>query len=78
MVKKPKFRPLIRCGCPEMPELEVGGRGFSKCTCIIVSPKTGSRGLQLAPKGKYVVMITSDKNPLHMGTKPFKIGKRRW
>jgi len=75
MAKKRKFRPLIRCGCPTIGEDRSTTKSFADCTCAIVSPKTSARGRYLSPGGKYIVTITSAKDPMWLGQKPFKKAK---
>ena len=76
MTKKMRFHPLITCGCPVIGDNRSTRKAFGKCTCIIVSPKTGGRGRTLAPRGTYIVDITSSPIPGRMGEKSFKKGKR--
>lgn len=69
--KKTFFEPLIRCGCPRMPFRDNKGALFEDCTCFISSPKTARRERYLAPRGEYVLFVTSNKDPKLTGWKPF-------
>jgi len=70
--RKTKFKPLIRCGCPVIGYDTKTAKDFGNCTCVLVSPKTSTRGRYLAPKGEYILQVTSHKHPLRGGVKPFK------
>ena len=76
MTKKARFYPLLSCGCPVIGDNRSTRKAFGKCTCVVVSPKTGGRGRRLAPAGKYIVDITSSPTPGRLADKPFKKGKK--
>jgi len=73
LAKKKYFRfttPTIRCGCPRMTVDDKKGKLFRDCTCVIQSG-ISRRERFLAPRGKYVLFVTSNKDPKLTGWEPF-------